>query len=81
MTTKRLKFIEKLGNKLTESGIGKVESGDLGDNSGRFVVIQKGSVKIEFGFDMKGELITDILIVEDEYTKVGERVIFSFTKK
>lgn len=81
MKAKRPKFIDRLEAKLIESGIGKVEQDDLGDGSGRFVTLQKGAVKIEIGFDMKGETITDILIAEDEYAKVGERVIFRFNKK
>lgn len=74
----KLDFMQKLERILQESGIGEVVSGDMGDNSGRFLSIQKGDTKLEIRFDMKGQKITDIILVEDEYSKTGEKMIFAF---
>lgn len=74
----RLTFMQRLEAKLKESGIGEVESDEMGDDSCKYITLQKGLVKLEISFDMKGDKILDILVARDIYEKTDEEVLFTF---
>ena len=77
---KRDNYAQRLAARLSESNIGEVEHGDMGDKSCYWVCLQSGNIKLEINFDPKGERITNIGIFQDIIEKTGERQLFAFGK-
>jgi hypothetical protein len=75
----RKDFAEKLRDKLQP--IGCVESGSMGDNSGRWIDLKVGDVSMCISFDMKGENITNIGLYKDVVQVVNQKQLFSWRAK
>ena len=62
----RQDFAEKFAQKLRETGLGEVDDGALGDDSGRWVSLRVKDTELCFSFDMKGEKIDRIGLYKDK---------------
>jgi hypothetical protein len=62
----RKDFAEKFADKLRATGLGEVDEGELGDDSGRWVNLRIKDTELCFSFDMKGEAIDRIGLYKDK---------------